>query len=116
MTRAFGVELTNEYVEFMTSTNGAAGPVGENSFLQVWPVEEVIKLNGDLDYITDEHPEWMFFGDNGGGIWYAFDTKHHPQPVVEVDMIDADNNEVSGGSFEEFLENLYKAEEEAQTK
>jgi hypothetical protein len=107
----FGVELPNEYVEFMTSTNGAVGPIGENSFLQVWPAEEVIKLNSDLDYITDEHPEWLFFAGNGGGTWYAFDTKHHPQPVVEVDMIDPDNNEVRGASFEEFLENLYMAKE-----
>lgn len=107
----FGVELPNGYLEFMTSTNGAAGPIGENSFLQVWPAEEVIKLNSDLDYITDEHPEWLFFAGNGGGTWYAFDTKYNPQPVVEVDMIDPDNNEVRGSSFEEFLENLYKAEE-----
>src|SRR5258707_10646899 len=83
----FGVELPTEYIEFMTLTNGAAGPIGENSFLQVWPAEEVIKLNRDLDYITDEHPEWLFFAGNGGGTWYAFDTRYHPQPVVEVDMI-----------------------------
>jgi hypothetical protein len=107
----FGVDLPAEYVEFMRTTNGAEGPIGTIEYLQIWPVEEVIDLDRGRADIREEHPEWLFFGGMGSGSNYAFDTRYQPMPVVEIDMIDADNNEVRGGSFEEFLENLYKAEE-----
>ena len=107
----FGVELPASYVEFMRTTNGAEGPIGKSEYLQIWSVEEVIQFNRGLDYITTEHPEWLFFGGMGSGSDYAFDTRYQPMRVVEVDLIDPDNNDVRGKSFDEFLENLYAAEE-----
>lgn len=107
----FGVELPAEYVEFMRTTNGADGPIGNIEYLQIWSVEEVIDLEGGIDDIKEEHPEWLFFGGMGGGSDYAFDTRYQPMPVVEVDMSDPDYNYVRGASFEEFLENLYIAKE-----
>jgi hypothetical protein len=107
----FGVELPPEYIEFMTETNGADGPIGTSGYLQIWSSEEVMQLDGGIEDIKEEHPEWLFFGGMGGGVRYAFDTRYQPMPVVEVDMSDPDFNYVRGASFEEFLENLYAAEE-----
>jgi hypothetical protein len=107
----FGVELPAAYVEFMRATNGADGPIGNIEYLQIWTVEKVIELNRGRVDIKEEHPDWLFFAGMGSGSDYAYDTRYQPMPVVEVDMIDPDNNEVRGGSFEEFLENLYKTEE-----
>lgn len=107
----FGVKLPAGYVEFMRATNGADGAIGSVEYLQIWPSEEIIELDLLRVDMKEEHPEWLFFGGMGSGSNYAFDTRYQPMPVVEVDMIDPDNNEVRGGSFEEFLENLYKAEE-----
>jgi hypothetical protein len=107
----FGVKLPAEYVEFMRTTNGADGPIGSVEYLQIWPAEEIIELDLLRVDMKEEHPEWLFFGGMGGGSSYAFDTRYQPMPVVEVDMIDPDSNEVRGGAFEEFLENLYAAEE-----
>jgi hypothetical protein len=107
----FAVEWPSEYLDFMLSSDGGAGPVGENSYLQIWPVGDLSELNDDLDYVTDDYPDWLFFGSNGGGMWFAFDKSQHPMSVVAVDMIDPDNHEVMGASFEDFLEKLYTAEE-----
>ncbi len=107
----FGVELPAGYVEFMRATNGADGPIGDVEYLQIWPVEEIIELDLLRVDMKEEHPEWLFFGGMGSGSNYAFDTRYQPMPVVEVDMIDPDNKEVRGQSFEQFLENLYQAEE-----
>ena len=75
-----GVRLPGDYVNFMTYTNGATGFVGQNSFLQVWSVEEVVQLNGDMNDIQEEHPEWLFFAGMGGASWYAFDIRREPMP------------------------------------
>ena len=107
----FGVVLPAEYVEFMSMTNGADGPIGSSEYLQIWPVEEVIQLDGGIEDMKEEHPEWLFFGGMGGGGRYAFDKRYQPMPVIQVDLSDPDYNYVRGASFEEFLENLYKAEE-----
>lgn len=71
--RKFGVSLPSDYIDFMMHTNGATGFVGQNSFLQLWSVEEVAELNDGTDDVRDEHPEWLFFAGMGGGSWYAFD-------------------------------------------
>lgn len=40
-----GVKLPIQYKEFMLYSNGAEGELGENSYLVIWPIEEIISLN-----------------------------------------------------------------------
>ena len=37
-----GVKLPIQYKEFMLYSNGAEGELGENSYLVIWPIEEII--------------------------------------------------------------------------
>src|SRR5262245_52553644 len=60
-----GNSLPKEYVDFMTQSNGAEGNVG-NSYLVLWPLEEIGPLNEA--YEVDEYaPGLLLFGSDGGG-------------------------------------------------
>ena len=36
-----------QYREFMLETNGAEGNIGQNSYLAIWSIEEIVPLNID---------------------------------------------------------------------
>lgn len=102
-----GISLPLQYVEFMRRSNGAEGDVG-NSYLTLWPVEEIIPLN--KAYAVEEFaPGLLLIGSDGGDIAYAFDTRLKSMPIVKVPFIGMDLREVKlcGATLIEFLENLY---------
>lgn len=99
-----------EYSDFLLIGNGGEGWVGENSYLSLWKLEEIIFLNEA--YATSEFaPGLILFGSDGGLNAYAFDTRNE-SIIVKVPFIGMDLREVKicGKNFVEFLEYLYKAE------
>src|SRR5262245_36498938 len=86
MTSSIGVGLPADYVEFLLSSNGAEGPIGQGSYVSVWPVEEVKVLNDE--YAVNEFaPGLLLFGSDGGDTGYAFDTRFKEERVVEVPFV-----------------------------
>lgn len=103
-------ELPKDYSNFMLSSNGGEGWIGENSYLMLWKIEEILELNSKYN-VFDLAPGLLIFGSNGGIDAYAFDTRIEGIPIVDVPFIGMSLNEISylGGTFEEFLESLYKS-------
>ncbi|UPT68546.1 MAG: SMI1/KNR4 family protein [Sphingobacteriales bacterium JAD_PAG50586_3] len=89
------------YLSFIKEYNGAGGFVGE-SFIYLWSIEDVIKLN---PYYADDERTFslLFFGSNGGMCGYAFDKT--TGNILEVDWIGLDTI-LMGSTFEEFLSHL----------
>jgi hypothetical protein len=81
-----GIKLPSEYVQFVKKSNGTEGFVGEDSYLMMWPVEELPAMN--VSYEVQEYaPGLLLFGSDGGGEAYAFDLREERQPIVRVPFV-----------------------------
>jgi hypothetical protein len=75
LTKAVGMELPADYIEFLMWANGAEGFVGEGdmNYLALWPIETV-RLYGARDYALFV----VFIGSNGAGEAYGYDRWSSP--------------------------------------
>ena len=107
MISSLGVTLPADYVEFLRSTNGAEGPIGEKSYLSIWPVEEVKVLNDEYA-VNEIRAGLLLFGSDGGDTGYAFDTRSAEERVVEIPFIGMSLEAVTqrGRSLADFFEYL----------
>lgn len=107
------IKLSNEYKNFLKLTNGGEGFIGENSYVMFWAVEELIELNESYE-VNDYAPGLFVFGSNGGGEAYAFDTRSSSMNIVQIPFVgmDIDLIQQMATTFNEFIENLYRAEED----
>jgi hypothetical protein len=106
--RALGISFPPQYVDFMTKSDGAEGFVGLNSYLMLWPVEEIVSLN-EAYKVQTFAPGLTLFGSDGGDMAYAFDARSRAMPIVTVPFVGMDVKEarLCGHTFVEFLEYLY---------
>ena len=106
------ISFPAQYRDFILESNGAEGPIGKNSHLIIWPVEEIIQLNEGREEFT---PGLVHFGSDGGGEGYAFDKRVKEMPIVKIptDSINIDEDaELCGNTFNEFLQHLFNYEYE----
>ncbi|GAB4191303.1 MAG: hypothetical protein Fur006_34300 [Coleofasciculaceae cyanobacterium] len=103
-----GIKLPEQYLEFMRISNGTEGFIGENSYLILWPIEQIGELN-EAYAVAEFAPGLLVFGSNGGDIAYAFDTRSEKMQIVEVPFIgmNLDNVKLCGTTFNSFLDYLY---------
>lgn len=109
--RALGVRFPKDYADFLATSDGAEGFIGEqdNAYLSLWPVERLAEMNAA--YKTNEYsPGLLLFGSDGGGEGYAFDLRSSEPSVVQMpfDSIDPRDARACGRTFTEFLELLSK--------
>ncbi|SHN02796.1 SMI1-KNR4 cell-wall [Anaerosporobacter mobilis DSM 15930] len=100
-----------QYREFMLETNGAEGNIGQNSYLAIWSIEEIVSLNID-GKVEEFTPELVQFASDGGGMAYAFDKRDKEISIVAIpdDSIHIEDAEFLGKTFQEFLQYLYDTE------
>ena len=98
-----------EYKFFLRKSNGAEGPIGENSYLVLWSVGELEELN--KAYQADVHSSaLLIFGSDGGGEAFAFNLENDNKGILTVPFVslrrkDAEN---VGQSFFDLFEYLIK--------
>lgn len=100
--RKLNVMFPPDYVAFMMESNGGEGMVGEDGYLVLWPVEELVSANEG--YATGRFfPKWVFIGSDGGG--EAVAIMRGPEAAVAlVPFIGAEADALVGGrSLDEFL-------------
>lgn len=92
----------------MLESNGAEGSIGENSYLAIWSVEEIVPLNKDAK-VEEFTPGLVFFASDGGGMAYAFNKREENVSIVEIpdDSIHIEDAKLIGKTFNDFLQNLY---------
>ena len=87
--------LPADYLDFLRYSNGGQGLLtGQPRLFRLWPAEKTVDNN--LDYeMPDYVPGFFGFGDNGGGEFFAFDTRTaapwriYTIPFVPMDERDA---------------------------
>jgi len=97
-----------QYKEFMLKYDGAEGEIGENSYLVIWPLKEIVSLNEEFE-ISKYIPDLICFGSDGGGMGYAF-KRTNPVTFVEFPFESIDINDVTeiSDSFDNFIKSLYE--------
>lgn len=73
--------LPDDYLALMTSANGFTGQVGRN-YVDFWPLENV-----DVFGRRATNAGLLFFGSDGGGEGFAFDTSTRGLPIVWTPFI-----------------------------
>lgn len=102
--KKIGIAFPNEYKEIMLYSNGMEGPIGEEGYLCIWPIEEIIPLN-DKYSVSEFTPGIVYFGSDGGDVAYGFDYNNEKILVIEIpfDSIHIEDEKVYSTSFYEFL-------------
>jgi hypothetical protein len=97
------ITFPEEYYDFLLISNGGEGPVGEEAYLALWKVEDLIKLNDDYGV-----EELLIIGSDGGDTAYCIDRRGEMQSFVEVPFIVMDLDEVEhcSNDFKGFIQFL----------
>ena len=102
------VSLPNDYIEFMRECNGGEGPIGENGYLILWLINELLENN--LDYNIESFASGFFvFGKDAANTAFAFEKK--TGKIYEFGFmadLSTDPAKYCGDNFKDFLEYLYK--------
>jgi hypothetical protein len=107
-----GMAFPKEYREFMLESNGVEGRIGQNSYLAIWPDEEIVQAN--KDYKIDEFtPGLVYFATDSGSMAYAFDKRCEGTPIMETpdDSIHIEEAVKIADTFTGFLQYLYDYED-----
>lgn len=97
----------NDYLDFMRRHAGCDGPVGQDGYIRIWPLEEVISSTEQLQ--TDRFaPGLLLFAGDGGGEAYAFDRHAAGWPIVSAPMVGLSRKAMKpvANSFGEFVRKL----------
>jgi len=95
-------EIDNDYLEFIKEHNGAEGFLNENSFIQLWAIEDILALNPYYEDVK-ECENLFFFGSNGSNTGFAFNKIDGIIVSINfLDILDREPDFISK-TFESFL-------------
>lgn len=83
-----GIQLPDDYLEFLQEANGGEGFIGEE-YLILWKAEELESFNREYE-VEKYAPGIFLFGSNGGCEGFGFDTRSTSCKVVQVPFIGMD--------------------------
>jgi SMI1 / KNR4 family (SUKH-1) len=108
--RGLNHALPADYVCFLQQMNGGEGALGDNAYLVLWRVEELVEKSVGYE-VADRAPELLLFGSNGAGEAFAFDTRSSPPTIIAIPFMglgDLDDDAiVISTSFRGFLDVLF---------
>ena len=68
---SLGRRLPSEYRAFLLASDGAVGFVGEEQYVNLWPVGELVEANAGYE-VERSWPGLTLIGTNGGGCGFGF--------------------------------------------
>jgi len=104
--RALEAEFPESYRTFLSSANGGEGPIGDESYLILWPVEELVQHNEGYKADSTYAPDLVFIGTDGGNEVFAFrrvDGSFVSAPLIGMAPEEV---QVRGPNFQGFLESF----------
>jgi hypothetical protein len=105
-----GIRLPPGYSSFLLGRNGGEGFIGENAYVILWRLEELIALNKEYE-VTEYVPGLLFIGSDGGGEAFALDRRASHLPIVSVPFVGMDYSVVRtiAPDISSFLEKLFNS-------
>lgn len=101
--RSCPVDLPEDYLEFVSYSNGAAGTFLNGNHVILWPVERLVERNQAYE-VENYAPGIFIFGSSGGGEAFGFDSRSS-MAVMQVPFVGMQLSDVEylAPSFTEFL-------------
>ena len=103
-----GIELPNDYIEFMIHSNGGEGFIGSDSYIIIWKLEDLFELNNAYQ-VPEYAPGIFLFGSDGGGDAYGFDIRTNDVKIISIPFVGMDINliKILGADFTSFINYLF---------
>jgi hypothetical protein len=101
-----GIEWPTEFVDFMAITDGGEAWVGR-CYLAMMALADLRDVN-ETSGISDDFPYLIVLGSDGGGEYFAFDTRTSPPTIVMFPAIGMSEEILVrlGSSLGDFLDHL----------
>jgi hypothetical protein len=103
-----GFAFPKDYVEILKTFNGGEDEIGQNGWLVLFPIEDLIITNIDYQLLMEQIPDYFLFGKDAADTGFAFHKENktcHSFGLMSDFRVDT--IEFCGNSFEEFLAHLY---------
>lgn len=96
-----------DYLDFMAKHNGCDGPVGEEGYVRIWPLGNVLARTDELD-AAEFAPGLLLFGGDGGNEAFAFDRQDPQWPIVMVPLVGLSRKDMRfvAATFSDFVRRL----------
>jgi hypothetical protein len=105
---SFDFRLPPAYVEVMKEFNGGEGRVGQESWLHLYPIDELKQINQAHHVLMADIPDYFLIGTDGGDTGYAFHkTNGTFHSFGLISDFTTDPIELLGDDFIQFLQYLY---------
>ena len=109
-----GVPLPKDYLDFLTEHNGGEGAVGDNTYMQLFSLEELEQINRDYS-VKEFLPDDCLIGSSMGGEFYGISKEGVYFAVPDIPMCEEEKVAL-GNSFGEFIEELDRYMAQCQTR
>jgi hypothetical protein len=99
-----GVELPDDYIEFMTRSDGGEGDLA-STWIQMWSVD---RINQTIDGGANPYEGVLLFAGDGANTVYGFDAANDSE-IIEGDWIGLSRDDLirHGKSLSSFLADLF---------
>ncbi len=110
----FDFNVPETYKKIMRDFNGGEGEVGIDSWVDLFPADELQQVNEDYKILMEDIPDYFLFGKDAADTGYAFHKVNGTfHSFGLMSNFHTDSIEFMGTDFVEFLEwlNNYKYED-----
>jgi hypothetical protein len=109
--QSFAFSLPKQYIDLMKFSNGVGGFIGEDEYLSIYSIDEIISINKALpvkDVASQLGLSIFIFGSDGSDLHYGFKQDSEGTSVVSVDFYEsaADSLDFMANTLNEFLKLL----------
>ena len=99
-----GLELAEDYLDFMREHNGGEGPLGENNYGRFYQLEELQAINEEYE-VQKSWPGYIVIGGIDDQLW-AYNPEKRIYCQIDSCNTDEDTYYIISESFEAFLINM----------
>ena len=101
-------QIPGDYLDLMREHNGGEGEIGDHSWLTLFPITELAKMNKANEILMNQIPDYYLFGKDSADTAYAFHKRKGTfHSFGFMSNFKNDIIEFCGNNFIEFLEYLY---------
>lgn len=104
--RSLGARFPQDYVDFLSRANGGEGPVGDESYVILWPAERLVRRNRGYKVGDAYAPGLVFIGSDGGNEAFAIRESDGWYVCAPFIGMSDDAVEPLGATLAELLANL----------
>lgn len=101
--RALDVVIPDRYREFLARASGGEGPVGDESYVILWPATELANHNQGYKVDPEYAPDLLLIGTDGGNEVFAIRAGDGAFVSAPLIGMNPDSVKPRGATLQEFL-------------